>query len=89
MPRPRQERPRLVICVTDSAYVARIAFKRSEFAIINTDNPGELDLLQPSGNAMRSTASLTGSIPDDLPIEDQMPVEDKDGLQLSLRLHYE
>ena len=41
------------------------AFKRSEFAIINTDNP------------------------DDLPIEDQMPVEDTEGLSLSLRLHYE
>lgn len=41
------------------------AYKRSEFAIINTDNP------------------------DDMPIEDIMPMEDKDGLKLTLRLHYE
>jgi vacuolar protein sorting-associated protein 13A/C len=41
------------------------AFKRSEFAIINTDNP------------------------DDLPVEDIMPIEDKDGLKMNLRLHYE
>jgi len=40
-------------------------FKRSEFAIINTDNP------------------------DDLPVEDIMPIEDKDGLKMNLRLHYE
>lgn len=41
------------------------AFQRSEFAIINTDNP------------------------DDLPIEDQMPIADSTGVKLNLRLHYE
>lgn len=41
------------------------AFERSEFAIINTDNP------------------------EDLPVENELLLTDKDGLKLNLRIHYQ
>jgi vacuolar protein sorting-associated protein 13A/C len=40
-------------------------FQRSEFAIINTDNP------------------------EDLPVESDLVLADKEGLKLNLRVHYQ
>lgn len=51
--------------LTANGHRLSIVFQRSEFAIINTDNP------------------------EDLPVESDLVLADKEGLKLNLRVHYQ
>jgi vacuolar protein sorting-associated protein 13A/C len=60
-----------------------LAFKRSEFAIINTDNPGTSP-----PEKWHKMIRLTDGLKEDLPVEDILPLQDKEGLELRLRINY-
>ena len=61
------------------------AFKRSEFAIINTDNPGQHVYTR----VFSLCCQFTSLWADDLPVERILTLEDRDGLQMDLRIEYE